>query len=218
AAQTPHPVILQGKPIEPDKRIVDVIAPYLEKITELKSSSVGIRLPKKLLRVGLQESAGAYLAQGLAQLGGVPYAIQNVGGVRNDLPPGELTFAAVYDTAPFGNHVAIMLLTHDQLVRVMHVLSVQRKSPPFTAGFEVVIKGDEVRLMLPGGKKPIPRADIYKVAMPDFLAMGGDGLGEVFDHFPSDKREILKPVDRDALMTALRSKYPSKLLPNRATK
>ncbi len=216
-AVTPHPVQLSGKPVEPDKQVVGVIAPYLEKIAELKGSSVGIHLPKRLLKAGPHESAGAYLAQGLSELAGVPYAVQNLGGVRNDLPPGELTFAAIYDTAPFGNHIAIMKLTHDELVRAMGILA-KRKQAPFTAGFEVVMKGDEAKLTLPGGKKPLPKAEFYSVAMPDFLAMGGDGTAEVFKSVPADRMQILHPVDRDALMTALRAKYPSKLLPDRVAK
>lgn len=216
--QTAHPVELSGKPVVGKAEVTEAIAPYLEKIVELKGSSVGIKLPKRMPKHGKIDSAGAYLAQGLAQLGGTPYAVQNAGGVRNDLPAGELTFAAIYDTAPFGNHIAVMSLTCDQLVAMMQTMTIKRKQQPFTAGFEIVVQGDTVKLTLPGGKKPLPKAAIYKVAMPDFLAMGGDGCSEVFDSIPTDKREILNPVDRDALMTALRAKYPATKLPQKALK
>ncbi len=199
----------QGKDVMADASVSSVLQPYFDEVRELKAAKVGIRLAKPMPRAS-GDSVGENLAHGMAELASVPMAFQNLGGVRNDLPAGDLTFGDIYSVAPFGNHVAVITVNKHQLEETIKALSIGKKEPPYTFGFEVKIVGNNVRLTRPNGT--LLKPGMYKVATTDFVALGGDGTDVALKGVTPD---ILPNVDRDALMTALRERFPAPL-PQRA--
>ncbi len=222
-----QPASYEGVTIKPDEQVEQILAPYFAEVRNLKSSTVGIRLPAPLTRSGSPmpqpplkkrrklvpqpakvETVGQYVVKGYAELAGTKLAFANAGSIRNDLPPGDLSFGAIYDVCPFGNHVAILKLKKSELTEAMRLLAVARKDPPATYGFEIKTRGDTVVLTNKG--RPLPEGT-YEVATSDFMALGGDGIGPALANLAPNDRRMLEAVDRDALMTALRARYPGPL-------
>ena len=217
----------EGVTIKADERVEQVLAPYFAEVRNLKSSTVGIRLPAPLRRTGSSmpqppvkkrrrlvpqppkmETVGQYVVKGFADLAGTKLAFANAGSIRNDLPAGDLSFGAIYDVCPFGNRVAILKLKKSELSEAMRILTVSRKDPPVTYGFEIKARGNDVVLTNKG--KPLPEG-VYEVATSDFMALGGDGIAPALAKVAPNDRRMLESVDRDALMTALRARYPGPL-------
>ncbi len=222
-----QPATYEGVTIKPDERVEHVLTPYFAEVRNLKASTVGIRLPAPLRRTpspmpqppvkkrrrlvpqpAKMETVGQYVVKGFAELAGTKLAFSNAGSIRNDLPPGDLDFGAIYDVCPFGNRVTVLKLKKGELSEAMRILTVTRKDPPVTYGFEIKPRGDTVVLTRNG--RPLPEG-VYEVATSDFMALGGDGIGPALAKVAPSDRRMLEAVDRDALMTALRARYPGPL-------
>lgn len=227
------PAVYEGVTIKADEQVQKVVDPYFDEVRALKASLVGIRLPAPLKRspslmpqaavkqgrhyvkqAPRMETVGQYVVQGYADLANTKLAFANAGGIRNDLPPGDLSFGAIYDVCPFGNHITTLRLKKAELVEAMRILTIARKDAPVTYGFEIKPKGDTVVLTMNG--KPMPEGT-YVVATSDFMALGGDGIGPALAKLAPEDKVFLETVDRDALMTALRAHYPGPLPEKQAT-
>jgi 5'-nucleotidase len=228
-----EPAVYEGVTIAPNVEVEHVLEPYFAQVRALKASGVGIRLPAPLRRTPSpmpqppirkrrklvkqpprMETVSQYVVKGMAELAGTRLALANAGSIRNDLPAGDISFGAIYDVCPFGNHVTVLKLKKSELEEAMRILVIGRKDPPATFGFEVKPSAKSVTLMM--GGKPM-RDGVYEIATSDFMAMGGDGIGPALAKVPPENRRVLDPVDRDALMQALRARYPGPLPEKQAT-
>ena len=111
----------------------------------------------------------------MARAAGVGIGIHNLGGVRADLPAGELTFAQVFEVLPFDNRVARLDLTGAQLrAFVRHLSSRRQGQRPLVTGLTFEKGEADVRL---ADGTPISDQTLYGVATNDFLATGATILG-----------------------------------------
>ncbi|HLD29369.1 MAG TPA: bifunctional UDP-sugar hydrolase/5'-nucleotidase, partial [bacterium] len=111
---------------------------------------------------------------------GADFAFQNIGGIRADLPAGDLKLRHMYMLEPFDNSLVTMELTGAD------VRSLMEESVSGSFGFlqfsglklvwdSVLPAGKRVlNVLLDGGE--IDDAAVYLVATNNFLAGGGDGL------------------------------------------
>ncbi len=142
-------------------------------------------------------------------------AIHNViGGIRNSLPAGELTFGAVYEMFPFDNLVTIHEISGATLRKIISRKADTNRKPGF-AGMRVFISceadGMQVVMRLDDGRE-IRDEDSIRVIANDFLALGGDDiLTPAIDDDGLDIAQGL-PRTRDALLDWLRQR-PGKLDP-----
>ena len=130
-----------------------------------------------------ESELGSFLADSLRGMTKADIALMNPGGLRADLKEGPLTYGTVYEVIPFDNAVATMDLTGEQLDRLLTAAFASKKGVFQVSGLVVKLSRcvvpDRLRsFTLTGGKKWDP-AKKYKVALPDFLARGGDGLAPV---------------------------------------
>jgi len=151
----------------------------------------------------------------------VDMSIQNAGGVRIDIPDGNLTVADVYTLLPFGNQLYVLELTGSEIKAALEI-GVGRSGGAFPyvgrARFSVNMEkpvGDRiVRLMIKnasGDFVPVISDQKYMVATNNYIAGGGDGYtvlkdaeglredtgfvdAEVFQAYASHM-EILHPPD-----------------------
>lgn len=181
---TPVSAKFRGQMIRPDQTVVQAMQPAEQAVAELQQKALGLTVPKALGRVYEGESElGSFLADSLRQMSKSDIALMNPGGLRADLKEGALTYGTVYEVIPFDNAVATLDLTGEQLDRLLTAAFGSKKGVFQVSGLEVKLSRcvvpDRLRgFTLPGGKKIDPTKK-YKVAMPDFLARGGDGLAPV---------------------------------------
>ncbi len=104
-------------------------------------------------------------------------AIVNSGGLRDSIPAGTITFEHLLKVLPFGGEVVIAQLKGSELKTYLEsVLQI----PPGQGGFPqisgltaVKTADNKITELKVNGQGIVPEQN-YKIALPDFLAMGGD--------------------------------------------
>ncbi|MFN3610932.1 bifunctional metallophosphatase/5'-nucleotidase [Tepidimonas sp.] len=134
--------------------------------------------------------AQAFLEQG-QRFGGADIALQNAGGVRVDIAPGDITVGRIYTLLPFKNTLVRLRMTGSQVKAALEdgigfVLAAAGNTGayPYAAGLRF-----EVDLNQPAGQRvsnlqwrnpagnwvPLDLNATYRVITNDFMAGGGDG-------------------------------------------
>lgn len=136
-------------------------------------------------------------------------AIQNGGGLRRDIPAGDITMGIMYELMPFDNTLYTFELTGKQVKAALeHGIMPETFAPGQFSGVKVKYdsskaKGErivEVK-MLDGSL--LDENKIYKVVTNDFQAGGGDG----YVMFKEGKKQIDTSIPiRDILVNEIKAK------------
>jgi 2',3'-cyclic-nucleotide 2'-phosphodiesterase (5'-nucleotidase family) len=177
----------EDKPVVPDRDLTALVAGYEAKARAVRERKLGVVADGVIRGVRSEESPLGNLFADLMRAArpGADVAITNGGGLRADLPKGELTYGDLYEAMPFDNRFATVKLTGAQLAKVFeHNLTVSYGVFSIS-GVRVAARcsGDQLVLTLireKGGKKVGPRERLTLVTS-DFLASGGDGILGVTD-------------------------------------
>jgi len=203
------PATFHGQAIAPDGAIEALLAPALARVESAQNQKLGIRVMTPLTRNYETESPlGDVLSDALRELAQADVALLNSGGLRADLPAGELTYGNVYEVMPFDNTLATLLLTGEELQRLLLSAYGARKGVFQQSGLQVTLsrcpgQGRLKAIALADGK-PLQPGATYRVVLPDFLARGGDGLAPIMDSLTPDKVDLgltRREVLRDALVS-----------------
>ncbi len=111
-------------------------------------------------------------------------AIVNGGGVRDSLPAGKITYKDVLTVHPFGNTIAVVELTGKELMDYLAVVAkLSTGSGGFAqfAGIGLVIEQGVVTQAKVRGK-PVEPGVLYRLAINNFVASGGDGYPKLTQH------------------------------------
>ncbi len=204
-----RPATFFDQPVVPDPKLTEALSPYFAKVEKTNRAPLGVKLPGPLYRDEGSPGLGEVLCEATAKAASAPISIQNRGGLRADLPAGELTFGQVFEVLPFDNHVAVMEISGAELTKLVEHLAKRRSGvPPFVYGLEVASKGKSFELRLAGGKLVQPEQR-YTVATSDFLAMGGEGIDELLPGLTAEHRRVSPTGMREALIAFLKERYPS---------
>ncbi|HOT29233.1 MAG TPA: bifunctional UDP-sugar hydrolase/5'-nucleotidase [Candidatus Ozemobacteraceae bacterium] len=186
-------------PSAPD--IDSVVASWSRMVEEIAARPVGVS-PREFLRKrgpdGLYH-LGEQLCKAVSDVSGCPIVVFQAGGLRADLPAGNIVFKDIYQVLPFNHQILIGRISGKDLLSLIakgtdhrdaelciHGLHIDRVAGNLSAVFE--------------GKSVVPDAE-YPIALNDFLAKGGDG----FDEFTRVRG--LHPrggIIRDALLERIR--------------
>ena len=137
---------------------------------------------------------GNALSEALLQMAGTDFAMLNSGGLRADLKVGALTYGALYEVLPFDNNVATLTLTGAQIVEMFETLLSSHHGIPQIAGLRLTVEqctdGAKVVSAKDSRGQALDPARLYRVALSDFLAMGGDGLGDFLAKVPDEHKDL----------------------------
>jgi 2',3'-cyclic-nucleotide 2'-phosphodiesterase (5'-nucleotidase family) len=104
------------------------------------------------------------------------FAVSNYGGMRvPSITPGPLTVGEIFELASFDNAIVIVE-TPGNLVDSLFQLIAGRGGWPMSKGLRIVIQDNKVKSMTLHGAA-IERNKTYRIAMPDYVANGGDDAG-----------------------------------------
>ncbi|MDF2592422.1 MAG: 2,3-cyclic-nucleotide 2-phosphodiesterase [Clostridia bacterium] len=136
-------------------------------------------------------------------------AIQNGGGLRRDIPAGDITMGIMYELMPFDNTLYTFELTGKQVKAALeHGIMPETFAPGQFSGVKVKYdstkaKGErivEVK-MLDGSL--LDENKIYKIVTNDFQAGGGDG----YVMFKEGKKQVDTSIPiRDVLVKEIKAK------------
>jgi 5'-nucleotidase len=146
---------------------------------------------------------------------GAVAAFMNPGGVRADLPAGEVTYGEAFAVQPFANNLVTMDLTGAQLDCVLEQQYALARpvvlQPSSTVRYTVTpgaaagtaadpCSGQRVSGLAIGGA-PVDPATTYRVTVNTFLADGGDG----FTQLRQGTGRVTTSVDLDAFVAHLQA-------------
>jgi len=116
-----------------------------------------------------------HLMSEVARLTGRPVdvGISNFGGIRVDLPKGDVLMDDLVSMFPFRNYLSYVALKGSDLQAIFDFMAERR--PQVLGGVKFVLTDHHIDTLLVGGQ-PIDPERTYGVATIDFLLDGGDGL------------------------------------------
>jgi len=208
--------------IAPDPRAEQVVAQAVAAAAPLAERRVGrlaVALTKKPTSGG-DSSLGNMVADAhlaATRRNGAAIAFTNPGGIRTDLPAGDVNYAQVFAAQPFGNTLVTLTLTGAQLLSALEqqwLGSRPRILQPSAnlsyAWSDAAATGSKV---VPGSLKidgrPVAPDARVRVTVNSFLAGGGDG----FKVFAGGADRVGGPPDLDALVDYLRPTLDGTALP-----
>ncbi|MFW6266622.1 MAG: bifunctional metallophosphatase/5'-nucleotidase [Halanaerobiales bacterium] len=200
-----HPVRDNIINIEKDQETQEMVDGYAEELESQMEETV-ITTEEKLEREYNDISEiGALITESMKNVASADIAFQNPGGIRIDLPAGDITVGHMYELLPFGNTIVKAEMTGEQIVKVLEQSLTLEKGMLQHTGLEVKYDMDKeeynrvVEVTLPDGT-PLEMDKEYTVATNNFLAEGGDKF-ETFTEVEFSNTNVLV---RDALLNFLR--------------
>lgn len=192
----------EGRTIEPDAKLAAMFQPYLDKVAAKRKEPTGIRTAGVFHRSYQHESElGDLLTDAFRTATNADVAFVNSGGIRSDLHTGDLNYGDIFEVSPFDNYAAIAELTGAQIEDVLRITSRGDRGFLQTSGLKYTIDAAKdadkpapernrlVSVALANGQ-PLDPAKLYKVAMPDFLLGGGEGLTALMKSVPADRQHL----------------------------
>ena len=172
----------EGRPVEPDPGLAELAERYRASARAVRQRKLGVQVAYPVLRGHTTESPLGNLFADLMRAAwkGADVAITNGGGLRADLPAGELTYGALYEVMPFDNRFATVKLTGAQLSRLLARNLAGSHGVFSVSGVRVVARCQRgelvVKLTRDDGKRRIRDRERLTLVTSDFLASGGDGM------------------------------------------
>jgi 5'-nucleotidase len=204
-----HPDPYEGRPVVPDPEVQKIVDAALERAGERRGEKLGVTLTATLTKAYASESAEGDLFTDLmlAARPDADVALTNGGGLRADIPAGDLTYGGLFNAMPFDNRFAVVSVKGKHLRRLVSS-NLQRGGGILSwSGLTAKARCKDGRLSTDIFVKGKPLADeqSYTLVTSDFLASGGDGLiGRL--KLPDGAVTMTDTIIRDAMAEVLRKR------------
>jgi 2',3'-cyclic-nucleotide 2'-phosphodiesterase (5'-nucleotidase family) len=156
----------------------DSITRYKKKVKAATSRVIAISAGK-FTRDGDETTLGNFVCDALRYAGdkyfdpdATDIVIVNRGGLRADLPAGEITVGHIFELMPFDNEMVQVKLKGESLLELLPLM--KEKKHPFY-GFELKILPDKSVKMTVRKMEIIP-SKTYTIITSDYLVNGGDNF------------------------------------------
>lgn len=214
--------VIVSRDLEVDSAVQALVAAAVTKSGAIGGRVVG-QITKDLSRapsatghseLGMVVADAQLYATQSSSAGGAQVAFANLRGLRDDLTTGtrgEVTYADVFSTHPFGNAVVTVTLTGEEMRELLeqHLTGSKTVLQP-SSGFTYVYDGRKapgLRVALSSMRldgEPVDGNADYRVALNSFLADGGEGCSVLL----KGRERLQGPVDADALAVYLKERGP----------
>jgi 5'-nucleotidase len=171
----------EGRPVMPLAEVV-AIADRARGIAEQrKAEKLGVFVETDMtLRQQPETVLGNLFTDAVRQSMDADIAIHNVyGGIRAELPTGEVTFGSLFRVFPFDNRVAVIELSGLEIRKIIaNQVHNDRRRAGFS-GMRVFVSCDNGQMsirMIKSDGSAIEDANALRVATNDFLLLGGDDI------------------------------------------
>lgn len=164
------------------KDMMEFIAPYKESLDGQMSVRLGT-CPEAMAKGNPQSKLGNFTADAFRQIGEkltgkkMDVSVMNNGGLRGDMPAGDVTLGNIFGIFPFENTIAILEMKGSDLRQLIES-NAGRKLDSWS-GTEITLEmeGDRcvaTRILI--GGEPIDDDRIYNMCTIDYLAEGNSGM------------------------------------------
>ena len=128
----------------------------------------------------------------------------NFGGIRNNLPEGNITTGSIFEVMPFDNQLVVLTVTGDMLQQLLNHFAKSEKL--VVGGLRTKIRAGQVQSVTFTNGRTLQPTETYTVAISDYIADGGDNANFLKN---AVKRETLNYLIRDALIDYFRQQGKS---------
>ncbi|MGE0867223.1 MAG: bifunctional UDP-sugar hydrolase/5'-nucleotidase [Kofleriaceae bacterium] len=201
------PSAYEHKPVVADPEVQAIVDDALRRAGTRRGEKLGVTLVDTVPKAYGSESAVGNLFTDLMRTARpeAHVAVTNGGGLRADLPAGELTYGQLFEAMPFDNRFALVDVTGADLRKLVSS-NLQRGGGILSwsgLSAKARCKGGKLEVAIKIGGKPLVESARYKLVTSDFLASGGDGLiGRM--KLPEGSIKLTGTVIRDAIADVLR--------------
>lgn len=105
----------------------------------------------------------------------IDFILLNHGGIRSNIPQGNVTARTAYQIMPFENSLVVIELKSEQVKEIVDYIIRERKPHPIS-GLTFTIGKDNKPVNIAIKGKPIVDTQTYLVGTNDYLANGGDNM------------------------------------------
>lgn len=167
--------------ITPDSGVIAILERYRPMVDRLAMRKVAV-LRDSLFRQGDQTALGNLIADAQRSAApGTDFGLMNNGGIRRDLPAGQLTYNDLFELHPFGNNVVRVWITGEQLKELAEYAVASGRPRFHISGFTVRYDrrkpaGSRVLELRKTNGSRIQPGRTYVLGLSDFLQTGGEGL------------------------------------------
>lgn len=166
--------------VRPDSGIAALIARQ-RRITDSLTSRPIARLKSPLRREGGEYPLGRLIADAHLHIARADVAIMNSGGIRADLPGGQVSYGQLYAVLPFSNRLLRVTVKGRALLAALEEVVDAPQPDAHVAGVEIWYDPDRAagrritRTRLTNGRR-IEAGRTYTLAVNNFMATGGSGF------------------------------------------
>ena len=213
-----HPADYEGHTVVPDPDIQKIVDEARARTEKQRDESLGVSLSGPITKAYKTESSEGnwFTDLMLAARPDADVALTNGGGLRADIPSGELTYGKLFEAMPFDNRFAIVTVLGKHIRRLV-TTNIQRDGGIFSWGgisVKAACKNGELDVAIKVGTKPLADDAKYTLVTSDFLASGGDGvIGRL--KLPEGAIKPTNVIVRDALADVLRKKKGTTIEPEK---
>jgi 5'-nucleotidase len=166
---------LRATGARPDRRVAAAVAPYLAAAQADRERPIGVTLPAPLTRDSTALSPlGAASATAIRAALGTDFGLMNAGGLRANLPAGEVRYGQLFLAMPFEDGLAVLRVRRGDLEQVARALDRGGKGFPQWSGLRY-----QAGALASCDGQPLDPDRVYTLGTNEFLAAGGDGLRRV---------------------------------------
>lgn len=192
-----------------DSSVATFLQPYrqgLEKtMNEVLTHSTG-RIEKGQPDGPLNDLLTDALLQQASQRYGKPIDCShlNYGGIRNNLPQGDITTGSIFEVMPFDNQLIVLTVNGTMLQQLLNHFANGNKL--VVGGLRATVHNEQVQSVQFANGRTLQPNETYTVAMSDYVADGGDNANFLKN---AVQRENINYLIRDALIDYFRQQGKS---------
>jgi len=163
----------------PNEKATEVFAPYKARVDSLMDPVIGksaIDMTAKRPESLLSNLVADVLRNSATPFIGRPadIAIINVGGLRNSLSAGDITYRTIYEILPFENSLCILSLRGKDVKELMK--DIIKVGGEGLSNVHMTVNKDMDIIDVKIGTNPIDDEQLYSIATVDYLAEGNDRM------------------------------------------
>ncbi len=169
--------------ILPDQKMEAMLRPFKEKGDKSLSQKIGFVDEELMGRRDVvrtkETNLGNLITRAYKDKFGADFAITNSGGIRDSIYPGDITIETILMVLPFGGEIVTAELTGKELKNYLEAITSTllpgSGSFPQMSGATIILdKATKKIKSLKINGKEIEEKRSYLIALPDFIAKGGD--------------------------------------------
>jgi 5'-nucleotidase / UDP-sugar diphosphatase len=196
----------------PDQATEADLRPYIDTAERGLSIKVGSSRVELTRRGGTNSTMGNFVTQAMASEMNADFAFVNLGGLRADLPAGDISMGDLMKVMPFDNTIAVVQIPGRMIRDILDRKSRRNSSGIAFSGAQVQVDpdapdGERVKELLIGGQ-PVQPDKLYRVVTTNYLLEGNSGLA-MLAQIPPDQVDYTMVADRTIVQRYLEKHSPA---------